>query len=405
MRLRSSVRGAAAGLLALTLTAGGLTGGIPFASAAYTTETVYAAEQSEGTAAAGNPQTVGETDLSDGFVYAQLSPSAQKVYAEIYQEIRDHRTEFTVHSSDTEDIKQAISAVLADCPQFFWVDGTASMSGFRALGTWTITMNYIVSPDEIDGIQARIEEKVQEYLKQIPEGASEYEKVRLAYEYVIGITDYSLASEHNQNIMSVFLNGSSVCAGYARAFKYLLDRAGVWCGYIEGTISDTGEGHAWNVVRIDGIYSYVDPSWGDPSYGEDHTDAKQLSIIYDYLCLTEEEMLRARHQPDAGLQLPSTTDRSNDFYIRNGMYYEGYSESSLSSALWNAVDNAIDIVYLKYSDYDSYTQAKNALFPDNDDVTSLLDAPIRQRMEWDNASSMRYYYSCSDELWIIKIYW
>ena len=54
-----------------------------------------------------------------------------------------------------------------------------------------------------------------------------------------------------------------------------------------------------------------------------------------------------------------------------------------------------------------YTQlARKALFPpEGSEAESLLDAPIRQRMEWDDTESMRYYYSCSDDLWIIKVYW
>lgn len=340
-----------------------------------------------------------------GFAYDQLDESVRDIYAQLYAGISQRKSEFTIRAKDTEDIKPALSAIMTDCPQFFWIDGNANMSGFRSLGIWRITLNFTVEPDQIDGIESRIEQKVQEYLSMIPEGADDYEKVRLAYKYIIDTTDYDLESEDNQNIQSVFLNGISVCAGYSRAFKYLMDRVGIWCGYVEGTIADTGEGHAWNVVRLGDVYTYVDPSWGDPTYGEDDTDARRLDIIYDYLCLTTDEMNRVRHVPDGVWELPECTDRTYDYYIRNGMYQEGYDEDSISRVLWNAVDNAEDVVYYKFSDEDSYLRAKEALFPEGEDRESLLNAPIRQRMEWDEVSSLRYYYSCSDELWIIKIYW
>ena len=144
---------------------------------------------------------------------------------------------------------------------------------------------------------------------------------------------------------------------------------------------------------------------GDPTYGEDNTDAKRLDIIYDYLCLTEEEMLRARHVPDPSLALPEAGGRDYDYYILNGCYQEGYDRERISRALWHAVDEAESVVYLKFSDEASYNEALYALFPEGEDRESLIDAPMRQRMEWDEISSIRYYYSCSEELYIIKIYW
>ncbi len=360
-------------------------------------------EQKTTAADLGDP--IQPADSLSGFAYDQLDSAIQEVYAQLYAGISQKKKEFTIRAKDTEDIKPALSAIMTDCPQFFWIDGNANMSGFRTLGIWRITLNYTVEPGEIEGIQARIEEKVQEYLSLLPENATEYDKVKTAYKYIIDTTDYSLDSEDNQNIQSVFLNGISVCAGYSRAFKYLMDRVGIWCGYVEGVISDTQEGHAWNVVRIGDIYTYVDTSWGDPTYGEDDTDARRLDIIYDYLCLTTEEMNRVRHVPDGIWELPECTDRTYDYYVQNGMYHEDYSSDAVSRVLWNAVDNALDVVYYKFADESSYLSAKEALFPTDEDQESLLNAPIRQRMEWDEVMSLRYYYSCSDELWIIKIYW
>ena len=367
-------------------------------------EIVVAADEEEAFEIYGFP--VSSTEGLTGFAYDQLSEESQSVYNQLYTGISEHRSEFTLRAKDSEYIKTALTSLIIDHPEFFWIDGNASMSGFKGIGIWQIRLDFNVDASEIDSIQAVIDAAVQEYLASIPEGASDYQKVKLAYEYVINTTDYVLDSAQNQNIQSVFVNHLSVCAGYARALQYLLHKAGVWCAYIEGTTGDNAEGHAWNLVRIDGVYTYVDPSWGDPTYGEDATDASQLDIIYDYLCLTSDEMLRAKHIPSERYWLPECTDRSFDYYILNSLYYEGFDPDAISSALWHAVDEGERRVFMKFSDFESYTKAVDALFPAaEDEAESLRDAPIRQRMEWDAASSMRYYYSCSDELWIIKVYW
>ena len=367
-------------------------------------ETVTAADEEDAFEIYGFP--VGETEGLSGFAYDQESEDIKGVYRQLYTGVSKRESKFTLRAADSEHIKKALTALIIDHPEFFWIDGNASMSGFKTFGIWQIKLDFNVDPSEIDGIQAKIDAAADEYLSSLPEGATDYQKVKAAYEYIIRTTDYDLKSTQNQNIQSVFVNHLSVCAGYSRALEYLLHRAGVWCAYIEGTTGDNAEGHAWNLVKIDGTYTFVDPSWGDPTYGEDATDASRLSIIYDYLCLTSDELLRAKHIPGGQYSLPECTDSSYDYYRLNGLYYEGFDPDAISRALWHAVDEAERAVFMKFSDFESYTKAVDALFPpEGDEAESLLDAPIRQRMEWDSASSMRYYYSCSDELWIIKVYW
>ena len=72
-----------------------------------------------------------------------------------------------------------------------------------------------------------------------------------------------MESEHDQNIARVFWKKQAVCAGYARAVQYLLERLGIPCIYVEGNTIGSSEGHAWNIVQIGGQYYYVDATNGD----------------------------------------------------------------------------------------------------------------------------------------------
>lgn len=350
---------------------------------------------------------VDEAEGLTGYAYEQLAEGTRSVYAQLYTGISEKMDSFTIRAKDTDAIKAALTAVIADHPEFFWINGSAAISGFSAFGIWQIRPEFTVESSRIEEIEDRIEECANEYLSSLDADATEYGKVKAAYEYIIRSTDYSLESPQNQNIQSVFIDHLSVCAGYARAFQYLLHKAGVFCAYVEGeTDGSDAESHAWNLVRIDGVYTFVDPSWGDPTYREDETDAAILPIIYDYLCLTSEEMLRTGHIPDSAYYLPDCSDRQYDYYRLNGLYYEGFDPDAISGALWHAVDEGEQQVFMKFSDDDSYLAAQEALFPpEGSGIESLLSGPIRQRMEWDEISSMRYYFSCSDELRIIKIYW
>ena len=70
--------------------------------------------------------------------------------------------------------------------------------------------------------------------------------------------NYDLNAENNQNIISVFLEGRTVCQGYACATKYLMDLLDIPCTIVTGTAN--GEPHAWNLIELDGAYYYMDRS-------------------------------------------------------------------------------------------------------------------------------------------------
>ena len=79
------------------------------------------------------------------------------------------------------------------------------------------------------------------------------------------------------------VTGQRCVRGYAGATKYLLDRAGVDCIWVTGT--GGGGPHAWNIVKCDGQYYYVDTTWGDPGYWElQGEDVTKEFIAYEYLC-------------------------------------------------------------------------------------------------------------------------
>ncbi len=76
---------------------------------------------------------------------------------------------------------------------------------------------------------------------------------------------------------------------------------------------------------VDGDYYYVDTTWGDPVLqAEEGGEASILGhISYDYMCCSEEQLLKT-HTPDATAALPECTKMDANYYVVNGMYYETY---------------------------------------------------------------------------------
>lgn len=82
------------------------------------------------------------------------------------------------------------------------------------------------------------------------------------YAYVNGVAS-NAPSAHN--ITGVFDEriDEAVCEGYAHALQILLNYSGIDNVFVAGTAN--GGGHAWNMVKLDSEYYYVDTTWNDTS--------------------------------------------------------------------------------------------------------------------------------------------
>lgn len=103
----------------------------------------------------------------------------------------------------------------------------------------------------------------------MPSGLSEYERVRYVHDHFLDLVSYGMSKSDYANIFGALGNFLVVCEGYANGLQYLLYRAGIQAIYISGRV-DMGNGvkdalHAWCIVRIDGQYYQIDPTWNDPS--------------------------------------------------------------------------------------------------------------------------------------------
>ena len=123
--------------------------------------------------------------------------------------------------------------------------------------------------EEAKRVAANIENKA---------GGSDYQKAKLAHDYLIERADYYEgiyeADERGDDpgiyreAYSALITGETVCQGYANAFEILMKIMGVESAYMSGVAkgesSDGSEGgHAWNAVKTEAGWMQVDVTWDD----------------------------------------------------------------------------------------------------------------------------------------------
>ncbi|MCE6090544.1 hypothetical protein J7894_00210 [Mycoplasmopsis agalactiae] len=98
------------------------------------------------------------------------------------------------------------------------------------------------------------------------QGLPTLEKITEVYKWMTKNVKYDYSQTNlvdDQSAYSALVKLSTVCTGYAKGFKMIMDELGVPCKFISGT-ADYGTltghitNHAWNLVEVDGVWYHVD---------------------------------------------------------------------------------------------------------------------------------------------------
>lgn len=333
------------------------------------------------------------------YYFKQLTEEEQRVYRELLKGIRAREKEFYLTISDDDSIDRSYHAVLKDHPEIFWVHNREKIykTTYSDSDYCVFTPGYTYTDSEIDEIQTAMEQSFQEVRALIPGDAGDYEKVRIVYTYVIDHTQYQ-TGEDDQSIAGVFWKKSAVCAGYAGAVQYLLERLDIPCIYVDGSTKGSTEGHAWDIVKIGQEYYYVDATNGDqPDFL--NGDAAQLeehkTIIYDYLCPFPEEYERT-YTPSEELTVPACTAKDLDFYVLNQGYFEDYSWQDIYDYCKMRMDNGAAVVRFKFGSQESFSEACQELLDDG-----VVQNVAQYYMKLHGLGQVEYHYGVMDNFYTI----
>ena len=188
----------------------------------------------------------------------------------------------------SQNLKKVLGLLWLSCPyDLYWYE---EESGYQVQGnpdgdTITFTVKLPVAKDFRGGSQYEVSPASKEaiasasrYADNIVAAATgtDAEKVRYFRDQICALSEYDVDSYESQlagtikcgnrpwQMISVFDQDPStkvICGGYAKAFKYLCDKAGISCKCVNGDmiLSDgTTIAHFWNVVTLGGKNYVVD---------------------------------------------------------------------------------------------------------------------------------------------------
>ena len=175
-----------------------------------------------------------------------------------------------------------IDAYTHDNPDLFYLDvGKLYLNIETTKRAWNTTYKVFISPEkgktyysdnflsvsEVMAAKVQIETVRDVILSKLT--TDRYKNIKLIHDYLVNSIDYDQTYNDigTYDIYGALVKRKCVCDGYARAFKYLANSAGIECELIQGTATNSSgqtENHAWNAVLLDNKWYYIDVTWDDP---------------------------------------------------------------------------------------------------------------------------------------------
>lgn len=344
------------------------------------------------------------------FFYSRLAPTCQKAYDNLLTAIENHAESVVLDASMSQNIDAVIDAIKYDHPELFWFK-TYGISGT------TVKLFYGATAEESAVLQKRIDEVVHQYLEGITDSMSAYDVALRLHVKVIATVDYDTIALNKQKqeggpaidkidylgtICGVFLNGKAVCEGYARAIQYLLQKCGVECAEVAGYIrKETGErdgAHAWNIVKIDGDYYYLDTTWDDSS--NTVQTVKSNDTGFAYFCITTDELSRTRDIDLCPTDLPICGATRGNYYYHNNLVLDSYDLSRIKAIAQTAVKNQKSSFTFKCKTKALYHQALTQLCAMGQDCYDVLKVASKVNKK---ILTNTYSYSYDKNIWTITV--
>lgn len=243
--------------------------------------------------------TLGYGETGDGLFfdanlypyYHMIDQKGQHLYRQIFANATVMNAAFVpIEAVPVSQLKNVVMAVYNDHPELFWLNTIFTCKYDQNKICAELELEFNMTKEELATASTEFFNTTNNLLTQVENLGTPYEKERRLHDMLIERIEYEKGADKNQSAYSALVEGKSVCAGYARAYQYLLQRLGIPCYYCTGF---AGTDHAWNIVALDDGYYNVDLTWDDTPGGE-----------YDYFNRTDSDYAGTHVRRDLSVNLP-----------------------------------------------------------------------------------------------------
>ncbi len=323
-----------------------------------------------------SPYTGKELDLRP-YSYNSLDDKQSYIYDALITAIGQKRDEVNfsgVIGITSEDYCDVYQILYNDECSLFYLD-TKMQYAVNASTKLVASANifYALSDEETERRQNIIDAEVNRIMSQITPSMSEYDIVKLFYDYLAENVVYDENAENCRNIYGVFGDKKAICGGYAKAFEYLCRKAGIQAITITGDADEVP--HMWNMVNLGGKWYHIDPTYAV-------TESKVGKYVrYDYFCVTDEVISRTRTVYEQDYTYPKADSEECNYYVKNGLIADSWEDvrTMLTNEILKAAKNKELVAEVRCSSKETYDTAAQRLFdPAQAEALDIMESALEE---------------------------
>lgn len=300
------------------------------------------------------PQKTDSSELQAFSMKNTLNSHQRKLYNQFVNKIENYETSFHFDNVEQDDLKKAYFAVLDDHPEYFWL-GKGYLYRSSTLGDFssvTLTPDIMSEdPEEIKSLYQSFKKAADRIVKDAKEKGDLYEQVKYVHDYIIDNTDYDsdAAAQIGDDSREGVLNASTaygclvehkaICSGYSAAFQLLCAELGVDCYRVSGTRAEESGPHQWNFLLLYDEYYFTDVTWDDPV----RADGVKVRT-YEYFLISDDDLVRT-HSMDNERPVPACKGTRDNYYVKNGLYFEEYDFRYLEDAVQRLPEGMLTVKF------------------------------------------------------------
>lgn len=327
---------------------------IPVASAGTATTTKAAAKT------VGNPY--------NKYVYNTLSADEKKIYASIYDAVKNFKTTVTFDKKyPAATINKVYEHVFFQEADIFWFHGEVGV----AKGTTdTINLKFKWDQKTAAAMQKKIDATVAAIKKAIPKGAPVTQQLKIMHDYIIQRTIFSKNNVYATSAYGPMAGGYGQCEGYAKTATYMCNQLGIENVRITG-FNEKKATHAWNKVKVDGKWYNLDLTWDDP---ENHT--RSTYYKNNYLLVPDAEINNKSHFPETTFKVPVANALDANYFVKYGYYVKDVNGAltGLKKQMDASVPYKLEVLQVKCTTDEVFNTLKSQLNKPMMDYMAQLNA-------------------------------
>lgn len=293
------------------------------------------------------------------YCYYKLDDAEKKAYLKVRTAFINHEDSLKIEiPTKTMDM---FSNILRDADvltnfNFPFENGCLEYYYYEDTGlTESVEFDYNYSEDVYKNILKKADKAADKVISKFTDKTSTYSKIKYIHDYIIKKTDYDTEASTGNSIYGALVKGKAKCDGYAHAFQYICEKAGIRAVTVFGETVDAGKDvyHAWNKVYYKKKWYNIDVTWDDPDNG------LKDNLSYRYFMVSDKQIGDTHTQIDGGYYVPKASARGMDYYSKNGLKASSVSEAReiLANAITDAAKKGKSVVTISFSDEEVYKDA------------------------------------------------